>query len=160
MSAGWRWAAKRDDRKKLHPALLPYSALSEGDKQWDKDSARQTLAVIRVLGYLIQRVPAGGGAGGAGAARRRGTLGGRGAPGGQAAGGAAAAALAAAAVGLADDLAEEEEGGEGGDPAAYVPAPIDTSSIALSREIGSLVEMLAKNTHDVRDGGGRRGALA
>jgi hypothetical protein len=35
------------------------------------------------------------------------------------------------------------------DPADYVPKPIDTSSIKLSKEMASLVELLSKNTHDV-----------
>lgn len=52
---GWKWGAKRDDRKKLHPSLLAYGKLSDDDKQWDRDSARQTLAVIRALGYEIER---------------------------------------------------------------------------------------------------------
>jgi hypothetical protein len=35
------------------------------------------------------------------------------------------------------------------DAGEYVPRPIDTSSITLSRDIASLVELLSKNTHDV-----------
>ena len=56
IAAGWTWGAKRDDRKKLHPSLLAYGKLSDDDKQWDRDSAKQTLAVIRALGYDIRRV--------------------------------------------------------------------------------------------------------
>ena len=54
IAAGWSWGSKRDDRKKLHPSLLAYGKLSDDDKQWDRDSARQTLAVIRALGYDIK----------------------------------------------------------------------------------------------------------
>jgi hypothetical protein len=55
IAAGWKWGAKRDDRKKLHPSLLAYGKLSDDDKQWDRDSAKQTLSVIRALGYVIKR---------------------------------------------------------------------------------------------------------
>ena len=55
IATGWKWGAKRDDRKKLHPQLLAYSKLSDTDKQWDRDSARQTIAVIHALGYHMQR---------------------------------------------------------------------------------------------------------
>ena len=146
MSAGWRWGAKRDDHKKLHPALLPYSSLSEGDKQWDKDSARQTLSVIRVLGYMIQRD--------ANARRQRSSR-----PRGveaalspaitSSSAAVAGASSSAQAVSGAGDASEEDEAGESSDPASYVPSPIDTSSVVLSRDISSLVELLAKNTHDV-----------
>jgi hypothetical protein len=34
-------------------------------------------------------------------------------------------------------------------PAEYVPAPIDTSSIQLPKEIDDVLEQLAKNSHEV-----------
>lgn len=43
----------------------------------------------------------------------------------------------------------EEEKKEAETEGEYVPNPIDTSSIKLSRELSSLVELLSKNLHDV-----------
>lgn len=53
VAAGWVWGPKRDDRKKHHPALLAYGKLSDADKQWDRASAAQTLAVIHALDFEI-----------------------------------------------------------------------------------------------------------
>jgi hypothetical protein len=38
------------------------------------------------------------------------------------------------------------------DSGEYVPRPIETKRINLSRDIAALVELLSKNTHDVRQG--------
>jgi len=46
---GWRWGAERDNEKKLHPDLIPYSMLTEETKQYDRDTAFETLKVRRAV---------------------------------------------------------------------------------------------------------------
>ena len=55
----------RDDEKKHHPDLIPYSELSEGEKQFDRDTAIQALKFILARGYQILP-PTGGAPSGAG----------------------------------------------------------------------------------------------
>ena len=42
---GWTWGEKRDNSKKKHPDLIPYSELTEETKQYDRDTAFETLKV-------------------------------------------------------------------------------------------------------------------
>jgi class 3 adenylate cyclase len=56
MREGWTPGPRRDDVAKTHPDLVPYEHLSEGEKEYDRDSARETLRAIARVGYLI--VPA------------------------------------------------------------------------------------------------------
>ncbi len=42
--AGWRYAEQRDNIRKLHPSLRPYSQLSEAEKQKDRDTVQAVLA--------------------------------------------------------------------------------------------------------------------
>ena len=39
--SGWRYAATRDDRKRLHPSIRPYAELSESDRNKDRVAVRQ-----------------------------------------------------------------------------------------------------------------------
>ena len=41
--AGWRHAEQRDNPRKLHPSLKPYSQLSEPEKQKDRDTVQSVL---------------------------------------------------------------------------------------------------------------------
>ena len=41
--AGWRHAEQRDNARKLHPSLKPYSQLSEPEKQKDRDTVQSVL---------------------------------------------------------------------------------------------------------------------
>ena len=50
---GWSYGSVRDDEKKLHPCLLPYGELSESEKEYDRNTAIQTLKLITKLGYKI-----------------------------------------------------------------------------------------------------------
>lgn len=38
MLSGWRYGRDRDDKKKLHNLLIPYSQLSESDKEYDRQT--------------------------------------------------------------------------------------------------------------------------
>lgn len=53
MAEGWRWGEQRDDAKKLHPDLVPYADLTEGEKQYDRNSVLESLKAILALGYTI-----------------------------------------------------------------------------------------------------------
>jgi ryanodine receptor 2 len=57
MAAGWTWGPNRDDKSKKHPCLIPYSKLSEAEKDYDRTTTKETLKAIIALGYRIERVP-------------------------------------------------------------------------------------------------------
>lgn len=59
MKQGWVYGPVRDDGKKEHPCLLPYEALPESEKEYDRKTAMETLKVIVSLGYEIRKAPAG-----------------------------------------------------------------------------------------------------
>lgn len=53
ISQGWKYGKERDDENKLHPCLVPYEELSEIEKDYDRNTAMQTLRVIEKLGFKI-----------------------------------------------------------------------------------------------------------
>jgi len=55
MADGWQYGPQRDDARKLHPCLVPYSDLPDAEKQYDRSAAMETLKAILVLGYRIER---------------------------------------------------------------------------------------------------------
>ncbi len=52
---GWTYGETRDDVKKTTPCLVPYNELSEGEKEYDRNTAIQTLKLIVALGYKIEK---------------------------------------------------------------------------------------------------------
>lgn len=52
---GWTWGPVRDDAQKHHPCLVPYDELSEGEKEYDRHTAVETLKLILSLGYRIEK---------------------------------------------------------------------------------------------------------
>ena len=53
---GWSYGPKRDDEKLLHPDMVPYSQLTEGEKAYDREMAMNTIKLLKKLGYdLIKR---------------------------------------------------------------------------------------------------------
>lgn len=50
---GWKYGAARNDERKEHPCLVPYEDLPEAEKEYDRNTAVETLKVIRLLGYEI-----------------------------------------------------------------------------------------------------------
>ena len=50
---GWMYGIKRDDNKKEHPCLVNYDELPESEKNYDRNSAVETLKFILNLGYTI-----------------------------------------------------------------------------------------------------------
>ena len=55
ISQGWQYGTQRDDLAKLHPDLVPYAELTETEKQYDRSSAMETLKVIVMLGYKVEK---------------------------------------------------------------------------------------------------------
>lgn len=50
---GWKYGKTRDDNNKLHPCLIPYSELPESEKEYDRNTALETIKLIQKLGYFI-----------------------------------------------------------------------------------------------------------
>ena len=52
---GWRYGPQRDEKKLLHPDMVPYGELPEGEKYYDRDMALNTIRLVRKLGFNITR---------------------------------------------------------------------------------------------------------
>ena len=52
---GWTYGKKRDDAQKHHPCLVPYEELSDSEKEYDRNTAIETLKLIIKLGYKIEK---------------------------------------------------------------------------------------------------------
>jgi hypothetical protein len=55
MKEGWTFGPKRDDAGKRHPGLVPYAELSEAEKEYDRNTAVETLKMIVAMGYRIEK---------------------------------------------------------------------------------------------------------
>lgn len=55
INEGWKYGKKRDEEKKETPCLVPYSELPETEKDYDRNTALETLKVIISLGYKIEK---------------------------------------------------------------------------------------------------------
>lgn len=53
MQEGWIYGPKRNDEKKEHPCLVPYSQLPESEKEYDRKTSMETLKQIIAEGYQI-----------------------------------------------------------------------------------------------------------
>ena len=54
INEGWRYGEKRNDELKTTPCLVPYSELPESEKEYDRNTAFETLKLIVALGYEIK----------------------------------------------------------------------------------------------------------
>lgn len=52
---GWTYGAVRDDARKETPCLIPYQDLPENEKDFDRNTALETVKLIIKLGYRIER---------------------------------------------------------------------------------------------------------
>lgn len=52
---GWTYGEVKDEKKKTTPCLVPYGELSESEKEYDRNTALQTLKLIVSLGYRIEK---------------------------------------------------------------------------------------------------------
>jgi len=55
-SEGWKYGLERNDKRKEHPDLVPYEDLSESEKEYDRNTAMETLKVIIKLGFKIEKL--------------------------------------------------------------------------------------------------------
>ena len=55
LADGWVYGETRNDEKKTTPCLVPYSELTEEEKEYDRNTAIQTLKLIVALGYRIEK---------------------------------------------------------------------------------------------------------
>lgn len=53
MREGWTYGPARDDAKKQHPDLVPYSALPDGEKEYDRQMAKNTIKLVKKLGIGV-----------------------------------------------------------------------------------------------------------
>ena len=53
---GWSYGSERDDALKQTPDMVPYSQLSDSEKQYDREMAVNTIKLLKKLGYeLVKR---------------------------------------------------------------------------------------------------------
>ena len=52
---GWGYGKERSDEKKTHPCLVPYEALPEEEKEYDRNTSIGTLKLIMKLGFDISK---------------------------------------------------------------------------------------------------------
>lgn len=55
IAEGWRYGEQRDDQLKTHPCLVPYEELPETEREYDRQTAVQTLKLILKLGFNIHK---------------------------------------------------------------------------------------------------------
>lgn len=52
---GWTYGPMRDDALKQSPCLVDYSDLPENEKEYDRNTAVETLKLILKLGWRIEK---------------------------------------------------------------------------------------------------------
>jgi ryanodine receptor 2 len=55
MNQGWVYGKERNDALKQHPCLVAYEELSESEREYDRNTAMETLKLICKLGFKISR---------------------------------------------------------------------------------------------------------
>lgn len=55
MDKGWTYGEKRDDIHKKHPCLVPYDELPEEEKEYDRNTAMNTIKMVKKLGFRIEK---------------------------------------------------------------------------------------------------------
>ena len=55
MDEGWTYGEKRDDIHKKHPCLVPYGELPEEEKEYDRNTAMNTIKMVKKLGFRIEK---------------------------------------------------------------------------------------------------------
>jgi hypothetical protein len=55
IAEGWQYGEYRDDALKHHPCLVPYDQLPESEKEYDRNTAMETLKLIQKLGFEIRK---------------------------------------------------------------------------------------------------------
>lgn len=55
MDQGWTYGPARDDERKIHPCLVPYEELPEEEKDYDRNTALETLKYVIGEGFEIKK---------------------------------------------------------------------------------------------------------
>lgn len=55
IAEGWTFGPVRDDTRKQTPCLVPYADLPEIEKEYDRNTALETLRFIVSRGYVIEK---------------------------------------------------------------------------------------------------------
>ena len=56
MAEGWTYGPERNDIARKHPCLVPYEDLPETEKDYDRNTAVNTLKLVVKLGYEIRKM--------------------------------------------------------------------------------------------------------
>ena len=52
---GWTWGEERNDALKKHPCLIPYEELPDSEREYDRNTALETIKLIQKFGFNIER---------------------------------------------------------------------------------------------------------
>lgn len=55
MKEGWSYGKKRNDATKEHPDLIPYTALPDSEKEYDRIMAFNTIKLVKKLGWDLKK---------------------------------------------------------------------------------------------------------
>lgn len=55
IAQGWTYGKARNDELKQNPCLLPYDELPNSEKEYDRNTALETIKLIIKLGYRIEK---------------------------------------------------------------------------------------------------------
>lgn len=55
ISEGWVLGDTKDPEKKTTPLLVPYEELTDSEKEYDRNTALETLKLVLKLGYKIEK---------------------------------------------------------------------------------------------------------
>jgi len=53
IAEGWRYGMDRNDLRKEHPGLVPYEELPENEKEYDRNTALETIKFLISQGFEI-----------------------------------------------------------------------------------------------------------
>lgn len=52
---GWKYGRIKDSSTKTNPCIVPYNELPDSEKEYDRNTALETLKLITKLGYKITK---------------------------------------------------------------------------------------------------------
>lgn len=55
IAEGWKYGEEKNSVEKTTPLLVPYNELEENEKEYDRNTAIETLKIILKLGYQISK---------------------------------------------------------------------------------------------------------
>ena len=56
LNDGWTYGPERNDALKHHPCLVDYGDLPESEKDYDRNTAMETLKMILKLGWKVEKI--------------------------------------------------------------------------------------------------------